>query len=115
MARLPCPCCLLPTLTERGVYDICPVCWWEDDGQDTADADLVRGGPNGRYSLTRARAHARDHGDMYDPGQGIAVVHAPTAERLRLLDLARQMWSGELPVDEAALQCLIAAQRASLA
>jgi hypothetical protein len=115
VARIACPCCQLPTLTTRGEYDICPVCWWEDDGQDDADADLVRGGPNGRYSLTRARANARDHGDMYDPGQGIAVVQVPTAERLQLLDLARQIWSGELPVDQATLQRLIEEQRASQA
>jgi hypothetical protein len=27
-----------------------PVCFWEDDGQDDHDADLVRGGPNGALS-----------------------------------------------------------------
>lgn len=115
MSHLPCPCCHLPTLIERGAYDICPVCWWEDDGQDDADSDLVSGGPNGRYSLTRARANTRDHGDMYDPGQGIAVVRAPTAERLQLLALARQIWSGVTPVDHVALHRLIDAQRASQA
>ena len=113
MAHLPCPCCLLPTLTGRGVYDICPVCWWEDDGQDTADADLVRGGPNGRYSLTRARANARDHGDMYDIGQGIAVIRSPSSARRDLLHLARKMWRGDTPVDVGQLQQLIQAQRDS--
>jgi hypothetical protein len=34
---------------------MCPVCWWEDDGQDDHDADMVRGGPNGSLSLTQAR------------------------------------------------------------
>jgi len=34
---------------------MCPVCWWEDDGQDNHDADEVRGGPNGFLSLTEAR------------------------------------------------------------
>ncbi len=29
---------------------------WEDDGQDGHDADVVRGGPNGRLSLIVARA-----------------------------------------------------------
>jgi hypothetical protein len=52
-----CPCCHHLTLSERGGYDICPVCFWEDDGQDDADADVVRGGPNGGLSLTQARAH----------------------------------------------------------
>lgn len=27
-----CPCCRYMALNERGVYDICPVCFWEDDG-----------------------------------------------------------------------------------
>ncbi|HEI2325144.1 TPA: hypothetical protein SI485_004590, partial [Escherichia coli] len=26
-----CPCCGYLTLPERGQYDICPVCQWEDD------------------------------------------------------------------------------------
>ncbi|MFF1770133.1 CPCC family cysteine-rich protein [Streptomyces sp. NPDC058249] len=29
-----CPCCGFLTLDERGSYEICPVCFWEDDGQD---------------------------------------------------------------------------------
>jgi hypothetical protein len=33
------------------------VCWWLDDGQDEGDADLVRGGPNGRLGLMAARAN----------------------------------------------------------
>jgi tRNA threonylcarbamoyladenosine biosynthesis protein TsaE len=52
-----CPCCGNLTLPERGGFDICPVCFWEDDGQDEADADVVRGGPNGMLSLTAARAN----------------------------------------------------------
>src|SRR5438046_2171564 len=54
-----CPCCGYRTLTERGAYEMCPVCWWEDDGQDDHDADEVRGGPNGELSLTKARQHFR--------------------------------------------------------
>ena len=50
-----CPCCRYRTLHERGGYEICPVCFWEDDGQDGHDAAEVRGGPNGTLSLTRAR------------------------------------------------------------
>ncbi|WP_433180621.1 CPCC family cysteine-rich protein [Actinoallomurus sp. CA-150999] len=51
----PCPCCGYHTLDERGMYEICPVCFWEDDGQDEHDADEVRGGPNRGLSLTQAR------------------------------------------------------------
>jgi hypothetical protein len=50
-----CPCCRYITLTERGGFEICPVCFWEDDGQDDPDADVVLGGPNGQLSLTQAR------------------------------------------------------------
>ena len=38
-----CPCCGFRTLDDRGGDDICPVCFWEDDGQDDHDADEVRG------------------------------------------------------------------------
>jgi hypothetical protein len=53
--RRACPCCRYLTLRERGGFEICEVCYWEDDGQDDVDADVVRGGPNGTLSLTEAR------------------------------------------------------------
>jgi hypothetical protein len=52
-----CPCCGHPTLVERGTYDWCPECGWEDDGQDDHDSHVARrGGPNGGISLDEARA-----------------------------------------------------------
>jgi hypothetical protein len=53
------------------VFEICPLCSWEDDGQDDAafrprgapriGPDVVVGGVNHDYSLTEARANfARD-------------------------------------------------------
>jgi hypothetical protein len=56
---LRCPCCRSKTLLQRGEFDICPVCFWEDDGQDDDDADDVHGGPNGDLSLTEAQANYR--------------------------------------------------------
>lgn len=50
-----CPCCYQKTLEQRANFEICPECGWEDDGQDDADAHIVRGGPNGRLSLRQAR------------------------------------------------------------
>ena len=41
MRIVACPCCGYETLGERGAFEICGVCWWEDDGQDNADADQV--------------------------------------------------------------------------
>lgn len=55
LGRFDCPCCGYPTLGERGGYEICPICWWEDDNQDDPGADVVFGGPNGDYSLTEGR------------------------------------------------------------
>ena len=37
------------------MFELCPVCYWEDDGQDDHDVDEVRGGPNGSLSLADAR------------------------------------------------------------
>ena len=59
---LRCPCCCCQTLGERGAFEICPVCFWEDDGQDDYDADVVRGGPNGKLSLNQARLNYREFG-----------------------------------------------------
>jgi hypothetical protein len=73
-----CPCCGCLTLDERGGYDICPVCFWEDDGQDDHDADVVRGGPNGRLSLTEARANYRRFGACEE--RFIDKVRQPRAE-----------------------------------
>jgi len=60
--RVACPCCGYLTLSERGGFEICPVCWWEDDGQGDLDAEVVRGGPNGDLSLAEARANFRSVG-----------------------------------------------------
>ena len=57
-----CPCCKFKTLRERAGYDICLVCYWEDDGQDDHDADVVRGGPNGGLSLSQARSNYLQYG-----------------------------------------------------
>jgi hypothetical protein len=61
-AEYRCPCCLGRTLYARGRYEICPMCFWEDDGQDDHDADEVRGGPNGTLSLTEARLNFKQFG-----------------------------------------------------
>jgi len=57
-----CPCCGFLTLFGRGGFEICQVCYWEDDGQDDHDAEVVRGGPNGDLSLAVARENFKIHG-----------------------------------------------------
>jgi hypothetical protein len=36
---------------------LCPVCWWEDDGQEDDTAGEIRLTVNGDLSLSEARAH----------------------------------------------------------
>lgn len=50
-----CPCCWFPTLYKRNVYDICCICWWEDDGQDEHNKHDVLGWPNWTLSLYQAQ------------------------------------------------------------
>jgi hypothetical protein len=50
-----CPCCKFKTLYGRGQDQICKVCFWQDDGQDEAEADEVWGGPNQGLSLRQAQ------------------------------------------------------------
>jgi len=75
-----CPCCRCRTLLERAGYEICPVCFWEDDGQDDHDADEVRGGPNADLTLTHARRNFQEFGAR-DRGS-VAHVRKPTPDEL---------------------------------
>jgi len=65
-----CPCCGHATLSSRGAYQICPVCFWEDDGSDT--------GP----TVCRARANFLLVGACSDADR--AHVRPPTREEVRL-------------------------------
>lgn len=63
-----CPCCGRKTIESRGDFEICRICWWEDDGQDNEHADDVWGGPNYGVSLTQARHYYLTIG-IYNPEQ----------------------------------------------
>jgi hypothetical protein len=51
-----CPCCDYITLPERNNYLICPVCFWEYDGQDIDQPDMPSG-PNHGITLREGRAN----------------------------------------------------------
>ena len=53
MPEVQCPCCDYFSLEQRGQYDICKVCFWEDDGLDLDQLDQISG-PN-HMSLREAR------------------------------------------------------------
>ena len=48
-----CPCCRMHLFEEKGGYEICPVCGWEDDPVQRRDPDFA-GGAN-KMSLNEAR------------------------------------------------------------
>jgi hypothetical protein len=74
----PCPCCGHRTLAARAAFEICPVCYWEDDGQDDDHADEVWGGPNRELSLALARMNYARIGAA-DP-RDLAHVRRPSKE-----------------------------------
>jgi Cysteine-rich CPCC len=78
--QIACPCCGYKTIGDRGGFEICPVCFWEDDGQDEADADEVRGGPNGVLSLTQARQNFRRYGAADE--KNVGKVRRPNPEEM---------------------------------
>lgn len=60
--RYPCPCCGYLTFDEEpcGTYEICPVCYWEDDIAQNKDPDYD-GGANG-ISLNNAKENFFKYG-----------------------------------------------------
>jgi Cysteine-rich CPCC len=58
----PCPCCGYLTLGSRGNYEICDVCFWEDDGHDDHNDGRLFGGPNGGVTLAAARRNFETFG-----------------------------------------------------
>jgi hypothetical protein len=50
-----CPCCDFRTLREDLGSQICPVCFWEDDGRRDIDPAAHRGGPHNLVTLHDAR------------------------------------------------------------
>lgn len=62
MDRFACPCCGYETLDEEppGTYDICEICFWEDDGVQYKDPDY-RGGAN-HVSLREAQRNFIEYG-----------------------------------------------------
>jgi Cysteine-rich CPCC len=57
-----CPCCHYKTLRGQAEDEICPVCFWHDDGQGENTADEVWGGPNKTLSLRQARINFAEMG-----------------------------------------------------
>lgn len=79
--KYPCPCCGYKTLTgpHRGSYEICPVCFWEDDGVQFDDPDY-EGGAN-PMSLKQAQRNFEKIGACEEAMLQYVRPPAPGEER----------------------------------
>ena len=59
--REQCPCCDYISLPERNNYLICPICFWEDDGQDLDELEKSSV-PNQRITLREGRQNFLNYG-----------------------------------------------------
>jgi len=85
-----CPCCGSLTLPGRNSYDICPVCFWEDDGTGEAPVlhpfhsePTLQSPANSGLTLTEARANYARCGAC-EPSM-VQYVRPPTEEEKRPL------------------------------
>lgn len=101
LTSVACPCCKLLTLSKRGEYEICSVCCWEDEGQDSLDDSFLLCDSNGEYTLSIARENFKAHGDMYS----LEDENYPTNENyVELRDLLVKLYQDkEIDWDEIRL------------
>ena len=62
-----CPACGRPTLSEPGVFQVCPVCGWVDDPAQTREPDRCEGA-NG-LTLKEARWNVAHFGVAFPPSE----------------------------------------------
>ncbi len=79
-----CPCCGYYTFVEKpnGTFDICPVCYWEDDIVQLDDPEYVGGANN--ISLNQARKNYRMFGACEE--NMVEHVRKPHKKELNGLD-----------------------------
>lgn len=58
--------------------ELCPVCWWEDDGQDSDDPAAIHSTVNGDLSLREARRNYQLCGAAHP--RFVRYVRQPSAE-----------------------------------
>lgn len=83
--RHACPCCGYLTLAERERYDICPVCFWEDEYA----LGLHEGSGANGTTLAQARKNYRNFGACNNDCR--PYVRPPSPEEVPTYD--HQAWS----------------------
>lgn len=75
-----CPCCGYFTFAQQpdGSYDICPVCYWEDDAMPLKNPEY-EGGAN-KVSLNRARENYLEYGACTE--DMVKFTREPTEDEL---------------------------------
>ncbi|MEZ6015597.1 MAG: CPCC family cysteine-rich protein [Planctomycetota bacterium] len=77
--RYQCPCCDYYTLHSHGSHEICPVCYWQDDGQGMDRLDEVSG-PN-HITLRQGRENFNAIGAADHAARSLVVA---ASERARI-------------------------------
>jgi hypothetical protein len=91
-----CACCGYRTLPEGGgAYEVCPVCWWEDDPVQMA-SPLLRGGAN---AVSLAEAQLYFIGSGFSDPRFTAHVRAPAEEEAA--DPAWRPWESRRDLEGA--------------
>lgn len=78
-----CPCCGYATLTTVAAFEICDICYWEDDGQDTVASIDLTGSPNG-VSLSEARRNFKAIGAA--ERKDMAYTRSPHAQDVKIMN-----------------------------
>ena len=73
-----CPCCGCVTLQNRGYYEICHVCFWEDEPVASEYPDEVFG--SNHISLNEARKNYQKFGACEQ--DALPYVNKPTGEEI---------------------------------
>jgi hypothetical protein len=68
-----CPCCRYRSLRGRGAFQVCKVCFWEDDGSDALD---VISGPN-HMTLREGRDNFRQLGAVSSADRPYVLPDGP--------------------------------------
>jgi hypothetical protein len=73
-------------LGDSAACEICRLCSWEDDGQDTPNADEVWAGPNHGYSLAEARTNFELYLTIYPPAEDTRIGGPDTQREREIKD-----------------------------